>query len=511
MVFPIINCERTHSLVLVSYGSELNAQQWRCNANPTKSKYTFFFLIGYIPAGKKEDVDAAVKAAQDAFNGKEGVEWSRASGAYRAVFLRKMAAKIAERKQHLAELEAVDMGKPLDEALWDMDDVAGCFEYYAGLAEDLDKQQNASVDLPMDTFKCHILKEPIGVVGLITPWNYPMLMAAWKVAPALAAGCTAVLKPSELASLTCLEFGAIAIEAGLPAGVLNVVTGLGSEAGARLSSHPGLDKVAFTGSTFTGRNVMKAAAENLKPVTMELGGKSPIIVFEDVDLDKAVEWACFGCFWTNGQICSATSRLLVQESIADSFKTKLAEWASNIQIGDPLSPNCRLGPVVSEGQFKKILAYIEGAKKEGAKVITGGKQPLHLSKGYFVEPTVLEVTTEMSIWKEEVFGPVLSLLTFKTEEEALRLANDSEYGLGAAVLSGDEERCTRVSKGLECGIVWINCSQPCFVQAPWGGRKRSGFGRELGTWGLDNYLSVKQVTRYISADPWAWYPAPSKL
>eukprot|EP00271_Cylindrocystis_brebissonii_P021793 TRINITY_DN7_c0_g1_i1.p1 TRINITY_DN7_c0_g1~~TRINITY_DN7_c0_g1_i1.p1 ORF type:complete len:504 (-),score=113.26 TRINITY_DN7_c0_g1_i1:577-2088(-) len=465
-------------------------------------------VIGSLPAGKQADVDAAVAAARAAFQHNNGADWARATGAHRATYLRKIAAKVLERKQQLGELEALDCGKPLDESLWDMDDVAGCFEYYAGLAEELDKQQNTPLALPMEQFKSVIRKEPIGVVGLITPWNYPLLMATWKVAPALAAGCTAVLKPSEMASVTCLELADICHEVGLPAGVLNVITGLGADAGAPVSAHSDIDKVAFTGSTFTGKNVMTAAAQNLKAVTMELGGKSPIIVFDDVDVDKAVEWVMFGSFWTNGQICSATSRLLLHEGIAAAFKARLAEWGASLKISDPLEPGCRLGPLVSAAQLSKVMAYIDGAKAEGATVICGGKRPEHLPKGYFVEPTALEVTVDMKIWKEEVFGPVLSVITFKTEEEAIAAANNSAYGLAAAVMSTDKGRCTRVAEAMECGIVWVNCAQPTFVQAPWGGRKSSGFGRELGTWGLDNYLSVKQITSYVSEDAWAWYPKP---
>lgn len=474
--------------------------------NPATEK-----AIGSIPAASKEDVDLAVQAARAAFSRNRGRDWPRTTGAHRAGLLKAMAARITERKSELAQLESMDCGKPLDEAEWDLDDVAGCFEFYAGLAEELDRQQDAPLELPMDTFKCRIRKEALGVVGLITPWNYPMLMAAWKVAPALAAGCTAVLKPSEVASVTCLELAAIAHDVGLPPGVLNVVTGLGAAAGAPLSSHPDLDKVAFTGSTATGRSIALACADGLKPATLELGGKSPLLVFDDAELDKAVEWAMFGSFWTNGQICSATSRLLVQEGIADAFKAKIAEWAPAIKISDPLEKGCRLGPLVNESQYKKVLEFVEEAKREGAQVITGGKRPPNLSTGYFLEPTVLEVTGQERIWRDEVFGPVLSLRTFRTEEEGINLANDSTYGLAAGVISKDEERCKRVAEAMECGIVWVNCAQPTFVQAPWGGKKRSGFGRELGTWGLENYLSVKQVTSYISSDPWNWYPAPSKL
>ncbi|KAI4336087.1 hypothetical protein L6164_014659 [Bauhinia variegata] len=475
--------------------------------NPTTE-----LITGDIPAATAEDVELAVAAARRALVRNKGSDWASASGSVRAKYLRAIAAKVTERKSELAKLEALDCGKPLDEAAWDMDDVAGCFEYYADLAEGLDAKQKAPVSLPMESFKSYVLKEPIGVVALITPWNYPLLMATWKVAPALAAGCTAILKPSELSSVTCLELADICKEVGLPSGVLNILTGLGPEAGAPLAAHPQIDKIAFTGSSATGSKIMTAAAQLVKPVSLELGGKSPIVVFEDVDIDKAVEWAIFGCFWTNGQICSATSRLILHESIAAEFLSKMVKWIKNIKISDPLEEGCRLGPVVSEGQYEKILKFISTAKSEGATILTGGCRPAHLKKGFFVEPTVItDVNTSMQIWREEVFGPVLCVKTFSTEEEAIDLANDTHYGLGSAVISNNLERCERITKAFQAGIVWINCSQPCFCQAPWGGSKRSGFGRELGEWGLDNYLSVKQVTQYISDEPWGWYNSPSKL
>ncbi|XP_042503059.1 betaine aldehyde dehydrogenase 1, chloroplastic-like [Macadamia integrifolia] len=470
-------------------------------------------IIGDIPAATAEDVELAVDSARRAFSRNKGRDWASASGAYRAKYLRAIATKVLERKSQLAKLEALDCGKPLDEAAWDMDDVAACFEYYAGLAEDLDAKQKAPISLPMETFKCHILKEPLGVVALITPWNYPFLMATWKVAPALAAGCTAILKPSELASVTCLELADICKEVGLPAGVLNIVTGLGVESGAPLASHPHVDKIAFTGSNLTGSRIMASAAQMVKPVSMELGGKSPIVVFEDVNLDKAAEWTTFGCFWTNGQICSATSRLIVHERIAAKFLEKLIDWTRNIKISDPLEEGCRLGPVVSKGQYEKINKFIQTAKSEGATVLCGGGRPQHLKKGFFIQPTIItDVDTSMQIWREEVFGPVLCVKTFSSEDEAIELANDTQFGLGAAVISNDLDRCERVSKAIRSGMVWVNCSQPCFCQAPWGGIKQSGFGRELGEWGLENYLSVKQVTQYISNEPWGWYVVPkSKL
>lgn len=475
--------------------------------NPTTEE-----IVGDIPAATAEDVELAVDAARQALSRNKGKDWSSASGAFRAKYLRAIAAKITERKSELANLETIDCGKPLEEAVWDIDDVAGCFEYYADLAEGLDAKQKAPVSLPLENFKSYVLKEPIGVVGLITPWNYPLLMATWKVAPALAAGCAAILKPSELTSVTCLELAEVCREVGLPPGVLNIVTGLGPEAGAPLVSHPHVDKIAFTGSNATGSGVMAAAAPMVKPVSLELGGKSPIIVFEDVDLDKAVEWTIFGCFWTNGQICSATSRLLVHESIAAEFLERMVKWIKNIKISDPLEEGCRLGPVVSRGQYEKVLKFISNAKSEGATILCGGARPEHLKKGFFIEPTVItDIATSMQIWREEVFGPVLCVKAFSTEDEAIELANDTRYGLGAAVISKDLERCDRVSKAFQAGIVWINCSQPCFSQAPWGGKKHSGFGRELGEWGLDNYLSVKQVTQYVSDEPWGWYKSPSKL
>ncbi|KAL3160878.1 hypothetical protein ABBQ38_009271 [Trebouxia sp. C0009 RCD-2024] len=464
--------------------------------------------IGTIPSATAEDVDKAITAALKTY--KSGV-WSKRSGAYRAAFLRAMAGQVRERKAALAKLETTDMGKPIQEAEWDMDDVASCFEYYAELAEKLDKRQGQALQLPMEEFKGAIRREPLGVVGLITPWNYPMLLAAWKVAPALAAGNCCILKPSEVCSLTCLEMAAIAHDVGLPPGVFNVITGTGLDAGAPLSSDPRLAKIAFTGSVASGRKVNACAASNGVPTTMELGGKSALLVFDDADVEKAVEWCMFGVFWTNGQICSSTSRLLVQEGIADAFYKQLKRRAESIKQCDPLREDCRMGPVVSQDQLNKIMGFIKDAEKEGGKLLTGGKRPPGLDQGFYVQPTVFTgMTPGMRLWREEVFGPVLAAMTFKTEEEAIQLANDSEFGLAGAVISADEQRCARVAEALEVGIMWVNCSQPCFCQAPWGGNKASGHGRELGEWGLEAYLSVKQVTTYVSKDRWSWYP-PSKL
>lgn len=459
-------------------------------------------VIQRVPAGTEEDIDHAVRAARRAFdNG-----WGQTTGAERAEWLEALATELEGRQDALALLEVRDNGKPLPEAQWDIGDAIGCFRYYAELARELDGQQNEPLALPDERFRCHIRREPIGVAGQIIPWNYPLLMASWKVAPALAAGATVVLKPSELTPLTALELAAAADTIGLPAGVLNIVTGLGADAGSPLSQHPQVDKLAFTGSVPTGAKIMSAAAADIKNISLELGGKSAFIVFDDADIDAAVEWILFGIFWNQGQVCSATSRLLVQQGIANKLLDRLVEATRAITIGSGLEQGVLLGPLVSKGQLEKVIGFVEQAKLSGAKLLTGGKRPARLDQGYFIEPTIFDEPAENSIiWREEVFGPLLCVKRFATEQDAIRMANASRFGLAGAVMSADPQRATRVANGLRAGIVWVNCSQPTFNQAPWGGMKQSGIGRELGRWGLDNYLEVKQVTEYISSEPWGWY------
>jgi betaine-aldehyde dehydrogenase len=459
-------------------------------------------VIQRVPAGTEEDIDHAVRAARRAFdNG-----WGQTTGVERADWLEALASELEGSQDALALLEVRDNGKPLPEAQWDIGDAIGCFRYYAELARELDQQQNEPLALPDERFRCHIRREPIGVAGQIIPWNYPLLMASWKVAPALAAGATVVLKPSELTPLTALELAAAADKIGLPAGVLNIVTGLGGDAGSPLSQHPQVDKLAFTGSVPTGAKIMSAAAADIKNISLELGGKSAFIVFDDADIDAAVEWILFGIFWNQGQVCSATSRLLVQQGIASKLLERLVEAARAITIGSGLEQGVLLGPLVSKGQLEKVIGFVEQAKLSGAKLLTGGKRPAHLERGYFIEPTIFDEPAENSIiWREEVFGPLLCVKRFSTEEDAIRMANASRFGLAGAVMSADPQRATRVANGLRAGIVWVNCSQPTFNQAPWGGMKQSGIGRELGRWGLDNYLEVKQVTEYIGTEPWGWY------
>lgn len=450
-----------------------------------------------------DDVDAAVKAARAAF---DTGPWPRMTGTERAAILRNMGDEIAARTNELARMEVLDNGKPLPEAVWDIEDTAGVFHFYADLAEWLDNSAEEEITLGTDGFTSKAVKEPVGVTGAIIPWNFPMLMASWKVAPALAAGCAMVLKPSEVTPLTALEFGEIANKAGLPAGVLNIVTGFGLEAGQPLTKHPGVDKLAFTGSVPTGSHIMAAAAKDLKTVSLELGGKSPLVVFADTPIEEAVEWIMFGIFWNQGEVCSATSRVLIEAPVYDAVIERLAEEAKKIKIGHGLEAGVLLGPLVNKAQHEKVLAAIEKGRSEGARVVTGGGIPKGFELGCFVEPTILaDAPLDSWVWNEEIFGPVVCIRPFETEAEAIELANRSEYGLAAAVMSADTERAERVARAFRAGIVWINCSQPTFTEAPWGGYKKSGIGRELGVWGLNNYLETKQITTYDRSKPWGWY------
>jgi len=458
-------------------------------------------------AGTAADVDAAVAAARRAFD--DG-PWPRTAAAGRAAVLRRVAARMRADLEALALLETRDNGKPLNEARGDIGDAAACFEYYATMAEASAQQAaaegEAAVDVGDARFTCRVRREPAGVVGAITPWNFPLLMAAWKVAPALAAGCCVVLKPSELCPLTCAELARHLHEAGLPRGVFNLVTGLGHTAGAALAAHPGVDKLAFTGSEATGAHVMREAACGIRNVSLELGGKSPMIVFADCDLDKAVEWIQFGIFWNQGQICSATSRLLVERPVYAALQEKLKAAAERIVLGAGDRDGVRMGPIVSAAQYGRVTEAIARGHACGARLVTGGSRPPRLDHGYFIEPTIFaDVPLDSWIWREEVFGPVLCMRPFDTEAEALAIANDSRYGLAGAVMSDDLARCERVAQGLRAGVVWINCSQPTFTQLPWGGMKASGIGRELGRHGYEAFQEIKQITRFDHRADWGWY------
>ncbi|WP_437880157.1 aldehyde dehydrogenase family protein [Pseudomonas sp. LRF_L74] len=443
-----------------------------------------------LRAASPAQVDRAVAAARRALPA-----WKTSACAERARYLHGFATALGERRGTLIALQMRNNGKPRHEAEVDLDDAIATFSYYAGLAERLDDQQNREVALAVPGFSAHTRLEAVGVVGLIVPWNFPLVTSAWKIAPALAAGCTVVLKPSEVTPLIELAYGEIASELGLPAGVLNIVGGK-AEVGAALSSHAGLDKLSFTGSNAVGSRVMHSAAEFCRPVTLELGGKSAIVVFDDCDIDQAIEWIIAGICWNAGQMCSATSRLLVQDGIADALLPRLGESLDKLRVGNPLSEEIDMGPLTSQAQFAKVSEYFAIARDEHLNCLAGG---VALERtGWFVAPTLYtDVPAESRLWTEEIFGPLLCARRFASEEHAISLANDSAFGLVATVASADLQRAERVANALEVGHVWINSIQAVFVETSWGGGKGSGIGRELGPWGLSAYQAVKHVTRCL--------------
>ena len=441
-----------------------------------------------VAEGDKADIDLAVKAARKAM---ESGPWSRMSAADRGRLLNKLADAIESRKEELAALETLDNGKPLRDSLAaDLPLTVKCYRYYAGWT---DKIQGKTIPIEGD-FLCYTRHEPIGVVGQIIPWNFPLLMQAWKWGPALACGNAIVLKPAEQTPLTALRVAELAMEVGFPEGVINVVPGYGPTAGAALSGHMDVDKVAFTGETRTGQIIMEAAAKsNLKRVSLELGGKSPNIVFADADLEAAIEGAYFGLFFNQGQCCCAGSRLMVEEKIYDQFVEKLVAKAKSQNVGDPFDMATTQGPQVSEEQFNRILGYIDSGKNEGAKLLTGGARCG--TQGYFIQPTVFEgVKDEMKIAREEIFGPVMSILKFKDADDAIARGNKTMFGLAAAVWTRDIKKALKVSHGLKAGTVWVNCYDVFDAAAPFGGFKMSGIGRELGEYALEAYSEVKTVT-----------------
>jgi betaine-aldehyde dehydrogenase len=455
-------------------------------------------VIGEIPDASTADINAAVAAARHAFD--EG-GWPQTSAQERGRILFRIAAKMRAEAPALAELETRNCGKPIVEAEYDIADAATCFEYYGGLANKV----SGSVNPVPDNALSLSMKEPVGVAGQIIPWNYPIGMAAWKLAPALAAGCTCVLKPAEQTPLTMLKLAGWLQECGVPPGVVNVVTGLGETAGAAIVAHPDVDKVAFTGSASVGKIIMKSAADTLKRVTLELGGKSPNIFFADADFEAAIDGALFGVFINQGEVCSAGSRVLVQRSIYTKFLEAMTEKARTIKLGPPLDRSTKMGPLVSKEQYDRVSAYQKLGKSE-AKLALGGGRPASLPRGYYVEPTIFyDVDNSSRIAREEIFGPVMSVIPFDDEREALKIANDTPFGLGAAVWTRDIFRAMRMVKAIRAGIVWVNHMQPTCVEAPWGGFKQSGFGRELGLHGIDEYLETKQVYINLNEEPIGWY------
>jgi betaine-aldehyde dehydrogenase len=453
-------------------------------------------VIAHVPDATAKEVDAAVRAAQAAFPA-----WAATTAQERGRVLFRIADKVRQEAPRLAEMEARNSGKPIVEAEFDIGDVATCFEYYGGLATKISGHVNPVPDNALSLS----LKEPIGVAGQIIPWNYPLLMAAWKLAPALAAGCTCVLKPAEQTPLTALMLGEWLSQAGVPDGVVNIITGLGETTGAAIVAHLGVDKIAFTGSAAVGKIILRAAAEQIKRVTLELGGKSPNIFFADADFEAAIDGALFGVFINQGEVCSAGSRVLVERKIYKRFVEAMAEKAKRIKLGPPLARDTKMGPLVSREQYDRVLNYQAIGKKE-AKVAFGGGKAKQMAKGYYVEPTIFyDVPNSARIAREEIFGPVASVIPFENEEDAVRIANDTPYGLAAAVWSRDIFKAMRMVKALRCGIVWVNHMQPTYVEAPWGGYKQSGFGRELGPWGVEEYLETKQVHINLNETPVGWY------
>jgi len=447
-------------------------------------------VLTQVVEASPEAIDRAVLAARRAFEDRSGA-WRKMSASERGRLIWRLADLVEKHIDELAELETIDNGKPIFESRYvDMPMVIDVLRYYAGWAT---KIHGETVNT-FETAFTYTLREPVGVVGLIIPWNFPLLLASWKLGPALACGNTIVLKPAEQTPLTTLRFGELAIEAGVPAGVLNIVTG-GPETGKAIVRHPGIDKIAFTGSTAVGKEIMRSSADTLKRVTLELGGKSPNIVFADSDIDGAVKGAINGIFYGKGEVCNAGSRLFVEKKVQDEFLEKLVARAKKLQPADPLDPKTRLGAIVSQEQMQTVLSYVETGKKEGARLIAGGNRvSVDGGKGFFLEPTIFgDVTNDMKIAQEEIFGPVLATLSFDDIDQVIDLANRNQYGLSAAVWTRDIKKAQSVSRHLQAGTVWINIYGLMDAALPFGGYKSSGFGRELGMHAIEHYTELKTV------------------
>ncbi|MDP9017601.1 MAG: aldehyde dehydrogenase family protein [Candidatus Eremiobacteraeota bacterium] len=453
-----------------------------------------------VAEGGPQDAQMAIEAARRAF---DAGPWATLSAHDRALLLFRLAEKIETHAQEFAKIDTLNNGKPLRETQYDVADAANCFRYYAGLAT---KPHGQTFEVPAPS-QTMTVREPLGVCGQIVPWNYPLLMAVWKLAPALAAGNTCVLKPSELTPLSALRLAALMEELEFPTGVVNVVLGAGATVGAHIAESHLVDKIAFTGGTVTGRTIMRAAAGNLKKISLELGGKSPNVVFADADFETAIDYALFGIYANAGQVCSAGSRLLIEESLHDRFVERLVERAKKIRVGDGFAERTEMGPLISLQHLQKVEQYIAIGIAEGAHLACGGEKPQGTHEGgNFLLPTIFTQTTpKMRIVQEEIFGPVLVVQTFKTEAEAINLANDTVFGLAAAVFTSDVAKAHRVIKKMRAGITWINTYHPTYNEAPWGGYKQSGIGRELGTYGFDAYTEVKQINVNLAVEPSGWF------
>lgn len=468
------------------------ANQWVPSASNRQMPVVNPYLeatIAEVTTGDPRDVEAAVAAARRALPA-----WQGLSGAERGEYLERFAAGMTQRRDELAQLSSTNNGKVLAEAYIDLDDAIACYRYYATQARALDGRQGEPISIDTAGIDARCYLDPVGVVGLISPWNFPLVTSAWKLAPALAAGCTVVLKPSEVTPLPERALADIALGAGIPAGVFNLLFGDGEGIGAPLSSHVGVDKVSFTGSNRVGAAVMRAAAERSAGLSLELGGKSPILVMEDADPEQAADWVMAGIYFNAGQICSATSRLLVHEQLAEPLYVALARRIDALTLGDPLAEGSDMGPLCSNRQRSNVLAYLAIAEQEGLEVVRDARHRSLPAHGYFVAPTLYrDVPTTSRLWQEEIFGPVLCARSVGSEEEAITLANASDYGLAATVISGDAKRARRIAQQMQAGTVWYNSEQLVLPETAWGGFKRSGIGRELGPRGLDAYLEVKHL------------------
>ncbi|MGR6898105.1 aldehyde dehydrogenase family protein [Rummeliibacillus sp. BSL5] len=460
--------------------------------NPATGK-----LVAEVAKASKEDADRAVSAAREAFdNGK----WKKYPVGRRAQVLNKVASIMRARFNELVELEILDTGKSIHAAQGQVMQAIEDFEFYAGAIVG----HRGTVNNVPGQFHNYTEKEPVGVCAQITPWNYPMMMAAWKVAPAIAVGCSVIVKPASLTPLTTIILGEICLEAGVPAGVVNIIPGSGAEVGDYLVGHPQVDKVAFTGSTPIGKDIMAKASQSLKRVTLELGGKSPNLVFNDADIDAAVDGSLFGIFYNSGQSCEARSRLYVQEDIYEEFMSKFVQKAKVIKLGDPFDKGTHMGAIIDQRQLDTIDSYVKSAVEDGAEILAGGKvaKPEGFENGFWYEPTVIvNVNHDMKAVKEEIFGPVVVVMKFKDEKEAIKLANDTEYGLGSAIWTKDGAKATRVANGIQAGIVMVNCPFSAFPGTPFGGYKQSGFGRELSIESLDLYTETKSILSYYGSRP----------
>lgn len=459
-------------------------------------------VIAEVAEGDREDAKHAIIAAREAFD--SGV-WSDLPAVDRSNLLFRLADRITEESGLLARLESLDTGKTLEESRWDMADIAGIFRFYAGLA---DKDGGEVINSPIANSESRVVREPVGVCGQISPWNYPLLQAAWKLAPALAAGCTVVIKPSEITPLTTLKITEFVAELGFPPGVVNTILGPGISVGAELAENHLVDLISFTGGMETGKSIMRAASGNVKKIALELGGKNPNIIFADADLDTAVDYALNGVFFHAGQICSAGARLLLEDSIHDRFVEQLMARMAKIRLGDGIQEGTQMGPLISADHLAKVEGYIAVAKAEGAKLQLGGRRPEspELQEGFFFLPTLFtDCLGDMRIVQEEVFGPVITVERFYEEKEAVRLANNTIYGLAAGFWTNNHNRIHRVSKQLRFGTVWVNDFNVYFTQAPWGGYKQSGLGRELGRQGLEEYTEIKHIFQNHKPEPLGWF------